>query len=158
MLTDNTYKHIYRTLEDRIDRDFLYPCYSESILLERASGYFKLDALMLSFEGLLKFLDNGGIIHLICSPELSEDDIAIIKLGHSIDSSHVTKAILRELKVERNYSAEDINKLDVICNMIATGRLVIKIAFKPSQGIYHEKFGVFADAGRRCLSDVCGCG
>ena len=41
-------------------------------------------------------------------------------------------------------SDEELEQLDVICNMLSEGKLVIKIAYQPL-GIFHEKFGIFID-------------
>ena len=58
-------KPTYRSFSDDFDNDFLSPCYRESIKLDRGSGFFSLKSLLLSFDGLLKFIKNGGIIRLI---------------------------------------------------------------------------------------------
>lgn len=140
MLKGIPYKDFYFSLEDNFDEDFLIPSYYGSLLHERGSGFFSLSSLVLSFRGILKFIDNGGEIHLICSPRLDAQDVALITA--SLNDSVVTEHILKLVKEE--YEDIDVKKMDVICNMIAEHRLIIKIAYMPD-GLYHEKFGIFTD-------------
>lgn len=99
---------------------------------------------MLSFEGITQFLSNNGHIRLVCNPELSQSDIDFIELGNSLEPSHITADLIRSIDTASELSAEDVKKMDVVCNMIAEKRLVIKIAYMPT-GLYHEKFGIFQD-------------
>lgn len=145
MLTDLKYLPLYRSFSSNFDRDFLIPSYRQSISLDRGSGYFSLKSLMLSMEGIVQFLDNNGVVRLICNPELSQADIDFIELGNSLDSSRITVDLIRSIESARELNPEELKKMDVVCNMIAEKRLIIKIAFMPS-GIYHEKFGIFQDA------------
>lgn len=145
MLTHNTLLPIYRSLENDLDHDFFIPCYQESCFLERGAGFFTLGSLILDIEGIVSFLENDGVIHLVCNPRLSEEDINLIIAGQTLDKEHITEALLRELSIESNFSEYEIAALDVICNMICEKRLVIKIAYMPKGGIYHEKIGIFTD-------------
>lgn len=144
MLKDNQYLQIYRSVFNDFDKDFMVPCYSESKNLYRGSGYFSLQSLILSFEGLLKFIENDGHIDLVCSPELSETDVALIAAGEKLHDENAIKDVLEIINADNSFSEEELSKLDVICNMIADGRLCIKIAFMP-EGMYHEKYGIFTD-------------
>ena len=87
-------------------------------------------------EGIIDFLDNNGHIRLICNPELSQSDISFIELGNSLQPSHITSDLIRSIDTTGELSAEEVKKMDVVCNMIAEQRLVIKIAYMPT-GIYH---------------------
>lgn len=137
-------KPIYRSFEDNFDNDFLTPCYKESVKLDRGSGYFSLNSLILSFDGLLKFIKNGGCIRLICNPELSLDDVALIDQSISLRETIISKFINQVNIEDIDLTELQIDKLDVICNLIALGRLTIKVAYMP-EGIYHEKVGIFTD-------------
>lgn len=145
MLSHNTYLPIYRSLQNNLDKDFFIPCYQESCFLERGAGFFTLGSLILDIEGIVSFLENDGVIHLVCNPRLSEEDINLIIAGQTLDKEHITEALLRELSIESNFSEYEIAALDVICNMICEKHLVIKIAYMPKGGIYHEKIGIFTD-------------
>lgn len=145
MLTHNSFSPIYRSFECNLDKDFFIPCYQESVLLERGAGFFTLGSLILDIEGIVSFMENDGVIHLVCNPRLSEEDINLIIAGQFLDNERITGALLRELSVESDFSEGEIAALDVICNMICEKRLVIKIAYMPKGGIYHEKIGIFTD-------------
>lgn len=135
---------MYRSFDSNFEKEFFCPSYRESIRLERASGYFTLSSLILSIDGLVEFIQNGGEICLICNPDLSPNDIALIDAGTSLSSELITATLINEIDREHSFSTDDINALDIICNMIAEEKLKIKIAFK-ERGIYHEKFGIFYD-------------
>lgn len=143
MLTRLKYKQIYRTHKDSIDLDFYVPCFSESIALYRAVGFFSLQSLTLSIDGLIRFIRNNGRLELICSPDLSQSDAELIDACISLDKEHVSKSLLNTITGSK-LTEEQLEQLDIICNMICDGILTIKIAFQPL-GIYHEKFGIFVD-------------
>ena len=143
MLQKIKYKPIYRTHKDSIDKDFYVPCFSESIKLERAAGFFSLHSLTLSIDGIIRFIQKKGQINLICSPDLSQSDAELIDACISLDSNHITKSLIKTI-TDSILSDEELDQLDVICNMICEGKLEIRIAYQPL-GIFHEKFGIFVD-------------
>lgn len=144
MLAQNDYLPIYRSLVNDLDKEFFIPSYRESVFLERGVGFFSLGSLILDIDGIILFLENGGVIHLVCNPRLSEEDINIIIAGQKLDKDYITKSLLRELSIESSFSESELAALDVICNMICEERLIIKIAYMPD-GLYHEKIGIFTD-------------
>lgn len=143
MLNKRKYKPIYRTHKDSIDQDFYVPCFSESIRLDRAAGYFSLHSLTLSIDGLIRFIRKGGQINLICSPDLSQADAELIDACISLDKEHITKDLLESI-TGANLTDDELSQLDVVCNMLSEGKLKIKIAYQPL-GMFHEKFGIFID-------------
>ena len=143
MLNKRKYKPIYRTHKDSIDQDFYVPCFSESIRLDRAAGFFSLHSLTLSIDGIIRFIHKGGRINLICSPDLSQSDAELIDASISLDKEHITKSLLESI-IGVKLTDEEVSQLDVVCNMISEGYLTIKIAYQP-MGIFHEKFGIFVD-------------
>ena len=94
MLTQNEYLPIYRSLVNDLDRDFFIPSYRESVFLERGVGFFSLGSLILDIDGIMSFLENGGKIHLVCNPRLSEEDINVIIAGQKLDKDCITKTLL----------------------------------------------------------------
>ena len=143
MLNRLSFKPIYRTHKDSIDKDFYVPCFTESIKLYRAVGFFSLHSLTLSIDGLIRFVEKSGNIYLICNPDLSQFDVELIDACINIDENTVVESLLRSLLGSR-VSEKEISELDVVCNMIAEGKLSIKVAYQPL-GIFHEKFGIFVD-------------
>lgn len=145
MLNKINFKPIYRTHKDSIDKDFYVPCFTESVELYRAVGFFSLHSLTLSIDGLIHFVEKAGKINLICNPDLSQSDVELIEACIQLDNEKVTEALIRSILGGR-VSEKEINELDVICNMIAEGKLSIRVAYQPL-GIFHEKFGIFIDEG-----------
>ena len=145
MLTNIKYSFEYCTLDCDVDSEFYIPSYKESVKLDRGVGYFSLRSLILDIEGIIPFIENGGRIRLICNPELQPSDVAVIDIGTSLSPDDINKILIREVTKEYNFSDSDLDALDIICNMIAEKRLVIRIAYMPI-GIYHEKNGIFEDA------------
>ena len=145
MLKNIEYRLDYCSLDCDLDSEFFVPSYRESIKLRRGSGYFTLKSLILDIDGIIPFIENGGSVRLVCNPELSEADIALIDAGMSLTPEAITKDLLREITRDYQYTDRELDALDVICNMISEGRLEIKVAFMPT-GIYHEKNGIFEDS------------
>lgn len=143
MLDKRKFKPIYRTHRDSIDQDFYVPCFSESVMLNRAAGYFSLHSLTLSIDGIIRFVRKGGHIKLICSPDLSQTDAELIDACVSLDKERITKSLLESIIGAKLNDAE-LTQLDIICNMLIEGILTIKIAYRPL-GLFHEKFGIFVD-------------
>ena len=81
-LIDVTIKKEYRSLADNIVSDFYVPVLRESVLYQRAVGFFSSSALVAISQGIEGLIKNGGRIQLIASPRLSAEDIAEISKGY----------------------------------------------------------------------------
>ena len=132
----------YRNLHGNIVKDFFNPLLSESVLYMRSVGFFSSSALVEFSRGLCKFSKNGGKIKLVTSPKLSDEDIEAMKTGYDRRKEIIESAVLRELR--EPISDLESDRLNLLANLIANGRLDIKIAFTES-GMYHEKLGVIRD-------------
>lgn len=144
-LIDVTIKKEYRSLADNIVSDFYVPVLRESVLYQRAVGFFSSSALVAISQGIEGLIKNGGRIQLIASPRLSAEDIAEISKGYEIRKV-IEKALLRGIQ---DISTEDMKQLSFIASLIATGVLDIRIAFLSSNdqiAMYHEKMGIMSDA------------
>ena len=144
VLANNSYKQIYRNIFDDFSKEFLVPSYKEATVALRASGFFTLDSLILSSEGIFEFIKKGGKIKLICSPLLSEEDVNRIQNGIVLSQVDVERSLLNAIENESDVEEVKALKLDLFCNLIASNIIELKIAFIP-KGIYHEKFGIFLD-------------
>ena len=144
MLRKLKYKPVYRTYNNCIEKEFYVPSYYESLRLNRAAGYFSLYSLLLSIDGIIRFIRNKGQINIICSPDLSQSDAELIDACLSLDKEHITKSLIESI-VGSLLSEDEIGQMDIICNMLSDGILKIKIAYMPL-GIFHEKFGIFIDS------------
>ncbi len=138
----------YRTRLDNVIEEFFNPALSQSILYQRATGFFSSSALLSLKTGIKNLLANGGAIQLITSPRLSEEDIAAIKEG---------------LKRRENFSFAPINtfaekNLNLLSDLIANNQLEIKIALLDDDneiGMFHEKLGLIYDGDGNIIA-FCG--
>lgn len=137
----------YRTSIALTSRDFYAPILKVASRYDRAVGFFSSSSLVHIAEGLLPFVNNGGKIRLVASPILSKEDVEAIKLGYEKREDIISKAIQRELYEPQNFRESE--RLNLLANLIADGRLDIKLALvenNKNYGIYHEKMGVFYDS------------
>ena len=124
--------------------DFFVPALNDAIRYDRAVGYFSSTALVSISRGLYSLVQNGGSIRIIASPELSQSDYEAIEQGYKSRGEVAGEALLRSLKAAQ--SDEDIDRLNLVANLIAAKRCEIKIAIQRSRpGIYHEKIGIIED-------------
>lgn len=146
-LQDIEIKNEYRSLIDNVAKDFYIPLLKDAVSYKRAVGFFSSSALIEISKGIAGLIQNGGKIQLIASPYLSEDDVEAMRKGYEFRESIVENALLRELKDATSYF--DIERLNLLANLIAEGVLDIKIALTEKNGelgMYHEKMGIISDS------------
>jgi hypothetical protein len=127
-------------------RDFYTPLLCQAVSYKRAVGFFSSSALIELTHGLGGLIDNGGAIELIASPKLSPEDISAIEDGFERRTQIIEQTLLRELHAPKGRFDED--RLNLLSNLIAAGRLEIKIAFLEEDGhigMFHEKMGLMYD-------------
>jgi len=133
-------------LIDNISKEFYVPLLKETVLYKRAVGYFSSSALAEISKGITYLIENGGTIQLVASPHLTADDIEAIEKGYELREKVIEKALLSTLTQPRDYFEK--SRLNLLANLIADGKLDIKIAFiekNKSLGMYHEKMGLLYD-------------
>lgn len=144
-LVDVHIKNEYRSLIDNVVTDFYIPVLQESVLYQRAVGFFSSSALIAISKGVEGLIANAGRIQIIASPRLSQEDIDEISKGYEVRKI-IERALLRG--VDDPTSIEDSERLSYIASLIAKGVLDIKIAFLSSKNeiaMYHEKMGIMSD-------------
>ena len=150
-LTDCNPKISYRTGRDDLVKDFLVPCLEQSVLYRRAAGYFSSHGLALAARGVANLVSRDGKMRLVVSPHLEPDDVEALHRA-STDNPGALRAIVAKSMAE----IEDElvrDRLNALAWMAATGHLEIRLALridhegKPKRGLYHEKVGIFSDAG-----------
>lgn len=137
----------YRSRLDNVIRDFYIPVLKQAVGYKRAVGYFSSSALLSLTAGICGLIDNGGSIQLIASPRLSAEDIEAINDGIRRRDDVIKEALLRELREPKGKFEE--TRLNLLSNLIAAGRLEIKIAFLEDDntiGMFHEKLGLMYDS------------
>lgn len=153
LLSNVNLKKEYRSFTDDIINSFYIPLLRRARLYQRAVGFFSSSALIEISYGLTELLKNGGNIQLIASPRLQEDDIVAIEKGYAERNSVIEKAIMASFSEPKNYF--EAERLNILANLIADGRLDIKIALLEENGtlgIYHEKLGLIYDKTDNCVA------
>jgi len=140
-----------------IVRDFYEPVLSEAVLYDRISGFFTSTSLAVAARGMCNFIKNDGIIRLITSPILSEEDATIIE--NLIENKGEISS--KDLGLDLN-SIEDslINDhVKAFGWLLAHDKIDIRLAIlldddhRPitkekilSAGLFHQKIGILTDA------------
>jgi DNA phosphorothioation system restriction enzyme len=145
-LQDIDIKQSYRSGTDEIPKDFYIPLLSQAVSYKRAVGFFSSTVLSKIYTGISVLANKGGLIQIVASPKLSEEDIEAIRSGYKRRDVIMRDAVLRELVEPRS----DFEKrcLNQLANLIADGVLDIKIAITEKNnriGMYHEKMGLITD-------------
>lgn len=143
----------YRSRLDNVMKDFYIPVLKQAVLYKRAVGFFSSSALLEMSAGLCGLVKNGGKIQLIASPRLSAEDIEAINEGLRRRDEVIEEALIRELTAPTG--PQEVARLNLLSNLIASGVLEIKIAFLEtdnSVGMFHEKMGLMYDADNNIIA------
>lgn len=146
-LKDVELKSEYRSLIDNVAKDFYIPLLKQAVTYKRAVGFFSSSALAEISKGIFGLVKNGGIIQLVASPYLSDEDVQAMKKGYELREKIIENALLRELHSVNTEMEQE--RLNLLANLIADGVLDIKIALTEQNGeigMYHEKMGIIADS------------
>lgn len=144
MLREVKIKEVYNSEDDNILEDFYIPALQNSILYDRAVGYFDAKVLTAAARGLACFVDNGGKIRLIVGATLTEEEYEAIARGYN--EREIKEKLGQQLSDSINKYEGNLfdNQLNTLSWFIENNRLDIKIALRRG-GIYHEKIGVMTD-------------
>lgn len=141
-------KPVYRSGRDDLVRDFYIPCLKKSVKYDRAVGFFSASMLSLAAEGLSALIERQGSMRLIVGGALTEDEAEAVMRGYTERAkSTAEERIHQELKALLRDISDSLFecRLQVLSNLIAFGRLDIKVALT-RKGMYHEKIGIFYDS------------
>ena len=144
-LSEFDFETEYRSLKANPATSFYRPCLLNSTAYKRAVGYFRSSVYMVIGPSIIEFARRGGKISLICSPELSPEDIDGIAAGYGQRSDLIEKRLIAD--IDRLLAESDTSyPTQVLATLISTGALDIKVALRADRkGLYHEKIGVFLD-------------
>ena len=132
----------YSSGRDDLLKEFYVPCLKTASNYDRAAGYFRSSIFSVAGLAFADFVERGGAARLICSPHLTEPDIAAINQGES-ESRVIDAKLIRELH-EIARQPGSIAGLRFLSTLLSTGALEMRIAYRPgSLGIFHDKVGVF---------------
>lgn len=143
----------YTTNRDNLVADFYDPCLGCSVSYKRAVGYFSSSILLLAAQPIADFALRGGRICLICSPELTDEDIKAFETGYQWRDL-IGEILLRHIQ-EAFDDIKNKTIIEFIATLIAVGCLDIRIAFRPgARGIFHDKVGILNDNDGHSISFI----
>lgn len=145
MLRSLQLKPVYRSESDSLLDDFYVPVLRESVLYDRAVGFFSAAMLSYAAQGLTAFLQNEGKMRLVIGGELEADDERAIREGYDLRVVNERFGLKFIETVDRIDDALFHRRVEALSWLVACGRLDIKIAFR-RRGMYHEKIGILRDA------------
>lgn len=132
----------YVPFTDNSAEVFYHNALTNSKLYRRASGYFSSAVLNLFAIEFLDFAQRGGKIEIVCSNELSSDDVEVL---HNAEQDF-DQGILQQIS---DLDADDISReqLQFFGTLLKHRVLELKIAqYHKGRGIFHDKTGAFHDA------------
>lgn len=135
----------YLSHENNLIEDFYIPVLSETIIFNRAVGYFRSDFLYQISKGMSSIIKNGGVVNIITSPNLTIEDIE--RINHGYELRKIINDKLQTI-VSPPINFEQGERLNYIAHLIANDKLNIKIAVNKDvrkNGMFHEKWGVLKD-------------
>ena len=135
----------YRSTKNDPVEAFYKKCLRNATNYRRAVGYFRSTVLMIIGSTILEFARRGGRIQLICSPNLTGEDVQSISEGYARREAVYGTAIIKEFdRLLTEPSTEFSAK--ALATLISCGALEIRLAeLTTGTGIYHEKLGLFTD-------------
>ena len=136
----------YRSLKENPVRDFYRPCLLNSTDYRRSVGFFRSTVYNVIGDAMIEFARRGGKAKLVCSPELTEEDVDSIVLGYASKSDIVVTSLIQQIEALLA-SDETASATRMLATLIAVGALEVKVAVRADRkGLYHEKIGIFADS------------
>lgn len=140
----------YRSAGVGLARDFLAHVLPSATQYKRAVGFFNSSVFGVANEAWEKFFVSGGVVQLICSECFSDSDLG------ALTSAVVDRPRWRRRRIADFLPARaGIRSADLLAWLVANDRLQIKVAFlDPPSGhsLYHEKIGIFEDAGQAMVA------
>lgn len=144
-LPDINFKKSYFNQKDNVVKDFLIPALKESYEYDRAVGFFSSTSLMSITVGIKNIIESGGRIKVICSPNLSSEDIDAINKGYELRKVVQDSLVNRFEEPKNEFEKERFN---ILCHLISNGIMDIKIAYMNSNNknaLFHPKLGILKD-------------
>ena len=144
-LRDLDIKRSYVSLgEGNISDSLICPALNCACKYDRSVGFFSSNVFSTVLPGLVNFYRNGGHIRLVCSPKLSDEDIAVL------DAAYAQREALIAEKFSEQFATElqefDEPSLQLLYELVVRGALDIRIAYTDGTGMYHDKMGIIQDA------------
>ena len=153
MLRDYAFQTDYSKGRDDIARDFYRPCMASAIRYDRVTGYFASTVFLMAWQELEQLVDRGGHIRIICSPYLSEPDVAAIQRGTADSRQRIVfKSVGQDVADLFRRPPSVVAASQVLASLVQQGVVEFRIAvpFERPDGmshrLFHDKVGLFVDA------------
>ncbi|PSB22816.1 helicase [filamentous cyanobacterium CCP1] len=141
----------YRSGASSLGKEFFAPCLKYCSAYRRAVGYFSSKALLAWLEVLPRFATESVTIHLLISPELSDEDRDALEKTLNEEERQQLRRVSVERLVQETLDDSSLPKsikarVRLFAWMVANDHLILRFAFPEhieQPGIFHEKIGIF---------------
>ncbi len=142
------FRRSYSTSKDDLLNDFYIPALEHARRYDRSAGFFSSGLVALAPIAFSHFIQSGGRIRLICSPNFTATDIAAIK--SEVNFSQISRdQVLKDLETLVEGKDESRILTTLLSSLIAADILDLRIAVpNSSRGLFHDKVGIFTDLNR----------
>ncbi|MEI8304091.1 MAG: DEAD/DEAH box helicase family protein [Burkholderiales bacterium] len=136
----------YNSDETDLLSEFYAPVLKLARRYDRAVGYFSSSTFRNCAAELGSFVAQGGRIRLIVGCMVSRADVeALEQSGRSADAAEREKLRQEVKRYLLELEGDDPQSALTFCKLVVSGVVELKFAVRDA-GVYHEKFGVFADS------------
>lgn len=144
-LKDLSIKISYKSRgSENIVDSLIVPALRQASVYKRSVGFFSSSVFELIDSGIERLINNGGLFKIICSPELTTDDINAINLGYKKKENIIKDKIDED--IENAISQIDNDNLLLLIDLIENNVMDIIIVDVDNElGIYHDKIGIIED-------------
>ena len=141
--TDLSISDSYASVSSQLLKDFYIPLLQNANTYNRAAGFFSSGIFTVVEAALSEFVQNGGVMRLICSPRLERTDFEAISNQNGLDQ--VSSLLMADMDAW-DASVGNNSPSSLLRRLLSRGALDIRIAVpRDGYGIFHEKTGVFND-------------
>lgn len=151
-LKDIRIEKCYETTDDvhHLLNNFYIPILKEAKVYSRIAGFFSSTSLYVASEGIEALVDNGGVMRLLISPEISESDLTILN-SYKREESESKCIFTNDLSVS-DFLSND--RLKLFAWLLSKEKLEIKIVVNNRSGntLFHQKIGILEDGDGDLIS------
>ncbi len=104
--------------------EFYYPVFQRTKVYRRISGYFSSSALSYLCEGITELIENEGIMYLITSNSITQNDMIAIEKGILSKEEYLSKSWLSLIE-ESEGNIELRDSCEALAWLLANDRLKI---------------------------------
>ena len=143
MLNQIKFEPVYISNENPGPIDFFQSALNESTTLDLGLGYFSTAAFNVLCSGFARFISNGGKMRMYMNQDLTKEDYNMLSRGEVPDFDERLVNSFEEMR--KTFSIYNEHFFSCLSYLISVNRLEINIIVPISEGIAHEKYGIFKD-------------